>query len=151
MPSACKRSRSACRTRPPELRPAIEEGLTASVFARDAASALSFGPRTRLAPGTRRRCRVPALLRQGSPGLLLDPERCRRERRSSRLAIGSRAPPRPRHQGALGGVFSTCQTQVAQDGSKTIRVAIEAYVRGHTQFLACPRLRGGRRAFSGAD
>jgi hypothetical protein len=48
------------------------------------------------------------------------------------------------------GLFSSCQTQVAYNRSKTIRGAIEAYVRGYTQFLACPRLYGGRRAFSGA-
>ena len=56
----------------------------------------------------------------------------------------------PRRTEALSRRLPTCQTQVAHDGSKTIRGAIEAYVRVYTQLLACPRLCGGRRAFSEA-
>ena len=56
----------------------------------------------------------------------------------------------PSHRSTLSRRLPTCQTQVAHDGSKAIRDTIEAYVRGYTQFLACPWLCGGGRAFSGA-
>jgi hypothetical protein len=62
---------------------------------------------------------------------------------------GSSLPP-PSQRGTLNRRLPTCQTQVAHDGSKAVRDTIETYVRGYTQFLASPRLCGGRRAFSGA-